>query len=405
MLHPWIRRYLQLVLRVGRSYDRLDRGPFVDCYYGPADLAAAVEGEPRPMAAELVGQVGALADSLPAQGFERSRADFLGHHLRALETYCHKLDGHAMSLEEEISGCLDVEADWQAEAPFEQSLALLAEALPGNGDLRTRFARFWQQTTIGAGQPEQVRTLMERILGAARERSQRFVHFPPGEELEVATVRAKPYGAANWYLGGYRSRLEVNVDRPVNPIGLLYQMCHEGYPGHHTEFAAKEKSLYLERGIGEQSVFFLGPQLVIAEGIATLAQRIVFSPEELAAWLADDLLAGMPLELDDVDLPKLIRGLDLSRIDELQGNLVIMQREGRSEQELVDYALAYTPHAEARIHSLISNLKSSLPQVYAFSYCRGKSLIEPLLEGPDRHEVFRRLLTEQVTPSLLRNWA
>jgi hypothetical protein len=43
--------------------------------------------------------------------------------------------------------------------------------------------------------------------------------------------------------------------------------------------------------------------------------------------------------------------------------------------------------------------------LYAFTYAQGKRLMQPLLGGPDRLDVFRRLLTEPVYPSLLEEWA
>ena len=40
-------------------------------------------------------------------------------------------------------------------------------------------------------------------------------------------------------------------------------------------------------------------------------------------------------------------------------------------------------------------------RAYIFTYLYGKRLMRPLLQGPDRLAVFRRFLTEQVTPSQL----
>ncbi len=262
-----------------------------------------------------------------------------------------------------------------------------------------------RQTEWLADRPEAVLPLVQEVLAEARRRTRRLVALPEGENVDLRAVRDRPYGAANWYLGRYRSRIELNVDRPIHPFGLLYQMCHEVYPGHHTEFALKERTLHRARGYAEQSIFIQGPQLVVAEGMASVALEMIFNPAEFAGWMDAFLRSELGMEGTDLDLAKLFRALVSNLPDELGGNLVMMLRNGRSDEEMLDYAMAYTPHPQALIREMLSSLKSPLRQIYAFSYYHGRRLMEPLLAGPDRAQVFRRLLTEQVYPSLLTEWA
>jgi hypothetical protein len=405
MAQTWVRDYIRLAFRIDKAFQNVGDGPFVDSFYGPTDLRASVAQEPEKTADDLVVDVRALQDSLPSQGFEQQRASFLSRQVRAMEVFCRKLAGQDNVLQGEIQQCLDVRPVWKPDEDFEQALALLSEALPGGGDVRERFRVLQERTLLPSDRPELVLQLMHQLLAEARRRTQQFVELPAEEELEICTVREKPYGAANWYLGGYRSRLELNIDRPIHLFGLLYQMCHECYPGHHTEFTLKEKHLYRDCGYLEQSMFIMGPQLVISEGIASLAQEMIFTPDEIAHWITTQIYPQLGGEIDGVGLAKLIRAFASSALDDLGNNLVMMLWDGRPEKEIVAYALKYTPYPEDYVRPFLRSLKSPLRQVYAFTYAQGKRLMEPLLQGDDRTQVFRRLLTELVYPSLLAKWA
>jgi hypothetical protein len=405
MAQTWVGDYIRLAFRIDKAFQGVGDGPFVDSYYGPTDLRHSVAQGPEETADDLVAAARALRDSVPLQGFEQQRAGLLSRQVRAMEVFCRKLAGQDHVLQDEIQQCLDVLPVWKPDAEFEQALALLSEALPGGGDVRERFRTLQERTVLPSDRPELVEQLMHRLLDEARRRTQQFVELPAEEAVEVCTVREKSYGAANWYLGGYRSRLELNIDRPVHLFGLLYQMCHECYPGHHTEFALKEKHLYHDCGYLEQSVFIMGPQLVISEGIASLAQEMIFTPEEIAHWITEQVDPQLGGKIDGIDLVKLIRAFSASALDDLGNNLVMMLWEGHSEAEIVAYALKYTPYPEDYIRPFFQSLKSPLRQVYAFTYAQGKRLMAPLLQGDDRTQVFRRLLTEPVYPSLLAEWA
>jgi hypothetical protein len=405
MIQPWIKEYILLAIRIDKVFKRLDAWPFVDYFYGPVELRASVESEPERTVDDLARAAIALGNSLPSQDFERGRANFLEKQVRTMEILCRKLSGQKFVLQEVIQQCLDIQPVWKPEAEFEQALALLNQALPGTGDLRGRYLTLLERTVLPLNQSELALSLMQRMLAEARRRTQRFVELPEEEELEVNTIREKPYGAANWYLGGYRSRLELNADRPINLFLLLYQMCHEGYPGHHTEFVLKEKHLYHNRGYTEQSIFIIGPQLVIAEGIASLALEMIFTPNEISTWVTKQIFPEVGIKANDIDFPKFIEALTSNMLDDLNANLVLMLWDGHSDDEIVEYALAYTPHTEEQIRRVLQSLKSPLEQIYAFTYSQGKRLMRPLLQGDDRGQVFRRFLTEPVYPSLLADWA
>jgi hypothetical protein len=243
---------------------------------------------------------------------------------------------------------------------------------------------------------------MQQMLDEARRRTNRLIELPEGESLDLEPIRDVTYAAANWYQGNYRSRLELNLDRPVYAFTLLYQMCHEGYPGHHTESCLKEKILFLEKGYLEQSVFFaLGPQVIISEGIASLAAEMIFSFSEISEWINEHVIPLSGQQAGEVFLERLLEAFTIISTDDLGSNLATLIEAGRSEDEVLEYAMAYTPFTEKQLRSYMLNLSSPLQRLYSFSYSHGARLIRPLLAGPKREEVIRRLLTEQITPSRL----
>src|SRR5258706_4304399 len=93
---------------------------------------------------------------------------------------------------------------------------------------------------------------------------------------------------------------------------LLDLVCHEGYPGHHTEFVLKERSLYRERGYMEQAIApIICPQSVISEGIATSAFDMIFTPEEAEQCAVENLYPAAGIEPIPIDSGKLARAQEL----------------------------------------------------------------------------------------------
>lgn len=405
MIHPWIKEYLLLAMRIDRAVRQIDERPFVDYYYGPPALKTQAEKEAAPVAGALLDAAHELAMALPEQGFEAQRAGFLVKHLAAMAVICRLIMGQEMTLNEEIEGCLDVTPTWHPETWVQETLNLVDEALPGPGSVQERFRDWQARTTLPPEKAYLLLPLMQDLLAEARQRTQAFIDLPVGEALDIELVQAQSYGAANWYLGGYHSRLELNIDRPVKLLALIYQMCHEAYPGHHTESVLKDQHLFRQRGFAEQCIFLIGPQLVISEGIASLAMEMIFSAEELASWTRTHISPLIGIDFDDIDLSKLFLALSAYGLDDYGSNLVMLRRQGASPDEVMAYALAYTLYSEDQVHLMLRSYRSPLMQIYAFTYSHGKRLLQSALQGENRLDIFRRLLTEPVYPSLVREWS
>lgn len=396
MSEPWSREYILLALRIDKAFRHVAGSWFVDYYYGPREWKVLVETEPALPAPQLVRAAGALADSLPTQGFEQHRATYLGKQVVAMEVVCRKLSGETFPLEEEVQRCFDIHAAWTPEARFEQALALYDEALPGMGHLRDRFLAWHKHVALTWEQTD----LIYRALAEARSRTRTFVNLPPDENVEVQMVTGKTFRAANWYLGNYHSRIELNTDFPIDALRLMNLMCHEGYPGHHVEAVLKEQQVYRTRDYREQAIFpIISPQLVISEGIAMLAFHMLFAPGELEHWFAEQLSFEQGIEVDGADMVKLRQAEDM--LKGVEGNALFLVREGRSSEEVLHYLMHYSLESEEQVRKQLQRLQHPLMDTYIFTYFYGKQLMEPWLQGSDRKAVFQRFLSEQLSPSAL----
>lgn len=395
----WFREYVLLAFRIDKALRKFTNNPFVDYYYGPAEWKAHVEAETETSAVDLVRNAGALADSLPTQGFETHRTAYLTKQILAMETVCRKLSGQTFSLEDELQLCFDIDPIWIPESQFEQAWVLAEMLLPGEGRVVDRLHALKQRYELAREQSDLLMGFTRRALEEARRRTQTFVPLSAGEIVEVQVVTDKPYRAENCYHGNYRSTINMDMDLPANLASLLNLVCHEGYPGHHVELALKEQFLFQNRGYMEQSIgFSISPQTVISEGIAMLAYSMIFPPGEAQHWLVEHIYPKAGIKPIEIELEK-VREVDRLLMG-VQSNAVILLREGCSDGEVARYLARYLMLTE-EASSALGFLKAPFHESYIFTYVAGKRLMEPWLQGTDRLTVFRRFLTEQFYPTEL----
>lgn len=256
MLHPWIRDYILLALRIDKLV-RKSGDWFVDTYYGPTVLKETVEVENDKSPYDLIRAAVKLTDSLYDQGFEPQRTQYLSKQVRAMDMIGRILNNEKIPLEEQVQSCLDINPEWIPEDYFEQGLELYNQALPGTGNIRDRYNVWYERNKLSKENVDLIKEIVTNVLSEVRKRTQTFFDLPEGEGIEIHTVTGKKRGAANWYLGNFRSLMELNIDLPINLFSLLHLMSHEVYPRHHTEFSLKEKYLLRELKYSEQLIFII----------------------------------------------------------------------------------------------------------------------------------------------------
>jgi hypothetical protein len=371
-----VERYLRLGLRLGRHVDGI-----VDAYYGPPELAAAVDAEPPVDPQALVSAAEALLGELE-DGWLRDQ-------VVGLRTYAGVLAGESGSYADEVEACYGVRPTYTDEAVFAAAHARLEELLPDDGTLAERYKR-WEDSIRVPG--EQVKRLMAGIIEEARAWTRSLVELPAGEGVVLEIVRDKPWWASCDYLGALCSRVAVNVDLPMSAIELLILTLHETYPGHHTERFSKEHLLVRGRGLLEETLVLVPtPQTLVTEGIAGLAPEMLLEGDGGAALAAVMHDAGIELDLAHA---LAVRGAHEPCAWAEVNAALMLHDGGASEAELHAYLERWGLMAPDWPAHMIRFFSEPTTRTYIHTYSAGRELCRAYVAGePER---FRRLLTEQV---------
>jgi hypothetical protein len=369
-------RYLRLGLRLGRHVEGI-----VDAYYGPPELAAAVDAEPSTDPRALASAAELLLDELE-DGWLRDQ-------VVGLRTYAGVLAGESGSYADEVEGCYGVRPTYTDEGVFTAAHKRLAELLPGHEPLAERYER-WQDSMLVP--TEKVGRTAAAVIEEARTWTRGLVELPDGEGVVLEIVRDKPWLAFCEYVGGLRSRIAVNVDLPMSALELLRLTIHETYPGHHAERCSKEHLLVRGRGLLEETLVLVPtPQSLVSEGIAELAPEVLLEGDggtALAAVIQD---AGS--ELDLAHALAVERALEPCRWAEVNAALMLHDA-GASEAETDAYLRRRGLMTPKLATHLIRFLNEPTSRTYVMNYSAGRELCRSYVVGdPNR---FRRLLTEQV---------
>lgn len=369
--------YLRLGLQLGRHVEGV-----VDAYFGPPELAAAVDAEPPADPATLVE----AADDLLA----RLDDGWLRDQTSGLLTYARVLAGAPLDYADEVEGCYGVRPAYTDEDVFAAAHARLDELLPGPGPLAERYARWQESTRVPA---DQIQSAVAAVIAEARRQTGRLVELPEGEDVGVEIVRDVPWLGFCEYLGDLRSKVSVNVALPMSAIELLILVLHETYPGHHTERCVKEEVLVRGRALLEETLVLVPtPQSLIAEGIATLAPGALLDgpPGPALARVMHDV-AGVELDLHHARAVE--RALEPCRWVELNAALMLFER-GASEADAHAYLQRWSLMTPELASHLIRFFNEPTSRSYIVTYPAGRELCRAFA-GRDANG-FRRLLTEQV---------
>ncbi len=379
-----VERYLTLGLRLGRHVEGL-----VDAYYGPPDLAAAVEREAPRAPATLAAEADALLSELHGAGLGEHRSGWLRDQLIGLRAYAGQLAGERLGYLDEVERCYGVRPERVPEAVFEAAHGRLDATLPGDGPLTQRYDA-WR--TANVVPPERILEVMRPLLALLRERTAAVVELPAEEEFVLELTSNEPWAAFNYYLGGHRSRIVVNTDLPLSSAEVVVLAAHEGYPGHHTEHAVKERLLIGERGLLEESLQLVPtPQALLSEGIAELGTELLTGAAvstELAA-----IFAAAGLRFDPEESRAVLEARKpLAAVT--RNAAVHIFEDGAAEQDALQYISRWALVPANRAERMLSFVVDPTWRAYVTTYTEGLRLCRAFV-GDDL-DAFRTLLTEPV---------
>ncbi len=392
--------YLLLALRLDQHIPGL-----VDAYFGPADLKAQVDLEqPRPASA-LADDAAMLRDRLATDVSDEFRIRWLEVQLVALEAQARALAGEDLPYLDHVTRCFDLRPSRHDDRVFRAIAADLDALLAGSGPLPERLAAADDAITLP---PDRLPALAEWLVEAFRERAKTMFGLPGREALRIGFVRGQPWSGYNWYEGGLRSRVDLNLDLPIRAPDLIRVLAHETFPGHHLEHAWKEADLVDGHGWLEASIMLINtPECLVSEGLANLGHQFAVEPADEAALLAELLERGGVGAPEGEDAEAWAgRQVEIARLRHdlapVGANAALMRHAADASHEdvlayLVDVGLMSPDRAAKRL----SFIEHPLWRTYVFVYSEGEALLARWLEkapAQERVERFGRLLHEQVTP-------
>jgi hypothetical protein len=396
-------RYVALVLNLGRHDPN-----YVDAYYGPDSLRAAAEAESLSVVQVRAGAESLLAvlgDSVPAYAdtLVRQRHRYLRAQLGAMVARARIVGGDTLSFDDEARALYDATPPRYDDAHFDSLLARLDSVLPGRGPLDVRYRTFRGRLNIPAGK---VDTVFKTAIAACRARTLARMELPPGERFDLEYVKGTSWNAYNWYKGGYRSLIQVNLDFPVPLDRAVDLACHEGYPGHHVYNLLLEQALVRERGWTEFAIYPLfSPQSFIAEGTANYGIDMAFPPADRVAFERDSLfpLAGLDTALaaPNAEVRQIVLALNYAR-NEVARRYLDGELAAPAARAAMQHYWLGTAEEAAKTLRFIDTYRS-----YVINYNLGRDLVAGWVgrtggSGVDgRWRVFRALLSAPHLPSEL----
>lgn len=393
VLEVFGKNYLLLGLRIGKLLEG-----YIDAYFGPPELKSTVEKEKPQSPKNLLDQCKALQKELPNQGFIVERMKFLGKMLGAMETSLEVLNGREIPYLEKVNRLYDIKPELIDDSVFFQVAKELDSIYEGSGSLADRMEVIQKQRAVPNNKIE---GLFRKASEIVRERTLELFPglLPVGEQFTIKIVKNEPWSAYNWYLGNFKSRIDVNIDVPNAWTRILRTAAHEGYSGHHTEHAVKEKLLYIEKQRFEHSILLIQtPECVIAEGIGNTGLDVLFTvPEQIEIGLKE--LCPDPEK--EYSLEVLIAENEARQnLMAFANNLAIHAHvDGWSDDQVVKYGLDFGFVTEERLRQNLMFIRNPLWSTYIFNYFIGETLIKKKFGERPSPTDFKKLLTQPILPS------
>ncbi|MHA1449400.1 MAG: hypothetical protein ACTSP4_08275 [Candidatus Hodarchaeales archaeon] len=386
------KNYLLLGLRIGKIIEG-----YVDSYFGPPELDAAVKLEKPYPIKELLEINEELQKQLVDQGFEEEREKFLGKMLGAMEASLEIISGKEMAYLEKVNRLYDIQPELVEDELFYNAAEELNGLFTGKGTLTERMNAYRKKRALAKDKLEETFATGFDIV------KKRFVELydgllPDDEEITIKIVNNEPWSAYNWYLGTFKSRIDVNTDIPMEWTRVLPLVSHEGYPGHHAEHVIKEKLLYFEQGRFEHAILLIQtPEAVISEGLANTGIDVMFSSEEKERIALERICPDNSGE----NLEQLIsQNKAMKNLSFFSSNLAIHTHiDGWTDDQIVKYGMEFGFTNEQRIRQQIKFIRDPLWSTYVFNYSIGESMIKRKYGDHPSSSDFKRFLTSPVLPS------
>jgi len=391
-LDEFAKEYLRLGLRIGKHING-----YVESYYGPTEIKQAVDMEKLKSPKLLLSDCNNLFNLLTEQGFKDNRKNYFRKTLNAIETLLKKLNGDKISYIEFVTNLFDFKPKFYDENYFFSLKCEADEIYSGKGLLHERMSNYAIKRTVSK---EKIKDFFTKAIMIAQEQTKGIFHdfLPENERVTVNIIKDQSWGMYNWYQGNFQSKIDINISANYYWTDILSFACHEGYPGHHTEYVVKEKLLCRKKNYFENSIKMLyTPEIVISEGIGQIAENVLFLPKQSILISLENFCVYPEIE-DDLEL--LIKQIQLKKkFRVLEGALAYYKYNNNwNDNEIREFLRQLELTTEPAITSMLKFISDELWAPYVLSYQGERLLIEKFGNHPNP-EYFQTVYLENTLPS------
>ena len=392
------RDFLLLALRIGKH-----KIGYVDFYIGPKKLRKVVDNEEITSPKKLLTDCSTLQEKLLVQGYHKARERYIEKTILAMRTSIEILNGIDIPIQDQFLKFYDVPLQPVNEAELVNLKEEISEVYGGSGSLEQRMNKLRVRRTVPG---VKVFNLFKKALSIVKVRTRElFVDLLPRNESININLLKKinkddvKWVYYNWYLGNYRSRIDVNPNFNMYWTTLLPAAAHEGYPGHHTEFSVKEQLLYHDLNQFEHSILLLNsPKLFISESIAELATNMLYSYQEQAEIGLQNFCPDT--SKDDSLEVLMIQNKAKSKLNLFWYNFAYHALIDKwSEENLIQYAMNFEVFSHESIINQLKKVYNLSHSTTIFSYNIGRKLIINNYGEFPSIKNFRNLLVNPILPS------
>lgn len=359
----------------------------VDSYFGPpisSDTSRIVDPD------ELLGSLKHLQSRIRAEVKSEPRRTFLLRQLDAMILLLRLALNEPITFEQRVRVGLDIEPvvirSERVEELQEQAFRVLRRKEMSTS--LASMAKQWRRRALTEG--SEVVTLAKEAASEARRLTQQLLFkLPETEQVEFRSVKDAPWLAYNHYKGNYRALIEVNVKLPQSKYGLWGWVCHETYPGHQTQLVSRELGYSRGELDVEATIAVINtPDCTIAEGLANTGTSILSQERPLSE-----------AELITAQIGKLRRAVGINA-------LVMLNQQGQSEKEVLDYLMDYGALEEEYAKARIPFMTDQMWAPYGFTYFVGAWLVKGFYNAAQEagmiNEFVQALYHELHTPTTLK---
>ena len=392
------RDFLLLALRINKH-----KIGYVDFYIGPKKLRKVVDNEEITSPKKLLTDCSTLQEKLLIQSYHKARERYIEKTILAMRTSIEILNGIDIPIQDQFLKFYDIPLQPVNEAELVNLKEEISEVYGGSGSLEQRMSKLRVRRTVPG---VKVFNLFKKALSIVKVRTRElFVDLLPRNESININLLKKinkddvKWVYYNWYLGNYRSRIDVNPNFNMYWTTLLPAAAHEGYPGHHTEFSVKEQLLYHDLNQFEHSILLLNsPKLFISESIAELATNMLYSYQEQAEIGLQNFCPDT--SKDDSLEVLMIQNKAKSKLNLFWYNFAYHALIDKwSEENLIQYAMNFEVFSHESIINQLKKVYNLSHSTTIFSYNLGRKLIINNYGEFPSIKNFRNLLVNPILPS------